>query len=352
MDAKVTGNFISTLRKEHNITQKQLAEKLNVSDKAISRWETGKGYPDIESLLALSNIFSVSINELLCGTRITNDTMADNAQKDIASAYILTAEKKQQIHNLAIALVILLWLSIVATIALAIYHRFPDFYQDVMGSPNCVIAADYSHMTLFGEQYVPLVLDGGTDCISSELLIHEAQVEGETFFGKLLFGDMIYSVRNCKNNDIIFLQSDSGPLQSELYCKASKLQSLQEAAANGSYHIVTAVIPTDNGYWDLTLNDTLSEMIMNAQYILSEDVNCDYSFSNGDKWIDIHLAQPNTPFIKREGMLLNKNGQYYWFDYDDIPPTQNNANYSGIKAYEIDDKYDTELDQLFSYPKQ
>jgi transcriptional regulator with XRE-family HTH domain len=59
MDAKTTGQFISFLRKEKGMTQKQLSEKLNVSDKAISRWETGRGFPDIESLQALSCEFSV-----------------------------------------------------------------------------------------------------------------------------------------------------------------------------------------------------------------------------------------------------------------------------------------------------
>lgn len=46
MDPKTTGVFISKLRKERGLTQKQMADKLNVSDKAVSRWETGKGYPD------------------------------------------------------------------------------------------------------------------------------------------------------------------------------------------------------------------------------------------------------------------------------------------------------------------
>ena len=69
MDPKTTGQFISFLRKEKGMTQKQLSEKLNLSDKAISRWETGRGFPDIESLQALSNEFYVSINELLYGKR-------------------------------------------------------------------------------------------------------------------------------------------------------------------------------------------------------------------------------------------------------------------------------------------
>lgn len=350
MDAKVTGNFIASLRKENNLTQKQLAEKLNVSDKAISRWETGKGYPDIESLLALSNIFSVSINELLCGTRITNDTMADNAQKDIASAYIQTAEKKQKIHKLAIVLLILLWLSIVAAIAIAVCNLFPHFYQDVMGSPNCVIAADYSHMTLFGERYVPLVLDG-IDCTPSELLIHEAQLEGENFIGKLMFGDMIYSVRGCENNDIIYLETDAGPLETLYYCKENKVNTYKTLSEQPGYDLYTAHIETkDYSYWDLTLSATLSQMLEEKEYTISNTVNCGLEYES--KHIVIQAKKRSSPFLRTEGEIIFKDGQYYWFDYDEIPPTQNNADYSGIKAYEIDDKYDGELDLLFSYHKQ
>ena len=71
MDTQKTGEFIKTLRKENNLTQIQLAEKLSCTDKAISRWETGKGLPDADMLLSLSDIFSVSINEILLGERFT-----------------------------------------------------------------------------------------------------------------------------------------------------------------------------------------------------------------------------------------------------------------------------------------
>ena len=69
MTTQKCGEFIASLRKEKKLTQKELADKLNVTDKAISRWETGKGYPDVESLQNLSAFFGVSINELLAGEK-------------------------------------------------------------------------------------------------------------------------------------------------------------------------------------------------------------------------------------------------------------------------------------------
>ena len=58
------GRFIAQLRKENGLTQKELAEKLNVTDKAFSKWETGKCYPDIETIEKISHLFEISINEM------------------------------------------------------------------------------------------------------------------------------------------------------------------------------------------------------------------------------------------------------------------------------------------------
>ncbi len=69
MDAKLTGRFIAGLRKERGLTQGELAAELNVTNKAVSRWETGAGFPDVDSMMALSEFFGVSVNELLLGRR-------------------------------------------------------------------------------------------------------------------------------------------------------------------------------------------------------------------------------------------------------------------------------------------
>lgn len=83
MDAAKCGTFIAELRSERGMTQKELSEALNVSDKAISRWETGKGYPDVSSLMALSEFFSVSVNELLSGKRIDIEKLSTTADENV-----------------------------------------------------------------------------------------------------------------------------------------------------------------------------------------------------------------------------------------------------------------------------
>ena len=69
MNPKFTGEFISQLRKEKKLTQSELAELLQVTDKAISRWEVGDGYPDVSILPRLSTILGVTVDEILSGKR-------------------------------------------------------------------------------------------------------------------------------------------------------------------------------------------------------------------------------------------------------------------------------------------
>ncbi len=69
MDNLKFGKFIKELRKEKNMTQKELAEKLYLTDKAISKWERGLSFPDITVLNSISEIFNVSVTEILNGER-------------------------------------------------------------------------------------------------------------------------------------------------------------------------------------------------------------------------------------------------------------------------------------------
>ena len=67
MDVEKISNLIKTKRKEKGLTQEELAQKINVTEKAISRWETGRGTPDISLLVPLSEELGVSVSEILKG---------------------------------------------------------------------------------------------------------------------------------------------------------------------------------------------------------------------------------------------------------------------------------------------
>ncbi len=81
MNQYVTGAVIKELREKHHLTQAELAGKLNVSDKTISKWETAKGYPDISLLEPIAKVFGISITELISGNAVSNVNVSANMMR-------------------------------------------------------------------------------------------------------------------------------------------------------------------------------------------------------------------------------------------------------------------------------
>lgn len=81
MDCVKTGNLIRTLRMQRQMTQKELAQKLAVSDKAISKWERGLGCPDLTSLNAVAEALQVNVSELLAGEAVAPTNLLGNLRK-------------------------------------------------------------------------------------------------------------------------------------------------------------------------------------------------------------------------------------------------------------------------------
>lgn len=96
MDNEQMARFISELRKSQKMTQKELAEKLNVTDKAVSKWERGLSYPDISLLSPLAEIFGITTNELLKGQR--NDMLSFETAEvnNVVEASLQYADKATQ----------------------------------------------------------------------------------------------------------------------------------------------------------------------------------------------------------------------------------------------------------------
>ena len=82
MEQVKIGKFIAKCRKEKNITQAELAEKLNITDRAISKWETGKGMPDSSIMLDLCKELNITVNELLSGEMIKMENYDKKAEEN------------------------------------------------------------------------------------------------------------------------------------------------------------------------------------------------------------------------------------------------------------------------------
>lgn len=86
MDQEKVGKFIAQLRRERGMTQEKLGERLGVTNKTVSRWETGRYMPDVDKLLELSELLGVSVNELLSGERLeTPERAVEKAEENLIS---------------------------------------------------------------------------------------------------------------------------------------------------------------------------------------------------------------------------------------------------------------------------
>lgn len=95
MDQIKTGKFIASLRKEQGLTQAVLAEKLGITDRAVSKWETGKCLPDAAIMPELCKILGISVNELLAGEIIAMDDYKEIAEKNLAEGVRMENEKNK-----------------------------------------------------------------------------------------------------------------------------------------------------------------------------------------------------------------------------------------------------------------
>ncbi len=119
------GNFIARKRKEHNLTQKQLADKLSISDKAISKWENGRCMPDVAVMLDLCNVLNITVNDLLNGEVVIMENYKEKSEELLLE---MVKEKEERDKMLLIAEVII---GIVSLIPLLIATVFVAYNQGI-----------------------------------------------------------------------------------------------------------------------------------------------------------------------------------------------------------------------------
>ncbi len=132
MDQIKIGKFISTRRKEVGLTQSQLAEKLNITDRAVSKWETGRTLPDSSIMLDLCNILKITVNDLLTGEIVT----MENYDKEKEKTLIEIVKEKQQADKMLLKLEIVfgvICVSIMLTLCMiAAYVQMEDWLRIVL----------------------------------------------------------------------------------------------------------------------------------------------------------------------------------------------------------------------------
>ena len=121
MDQIKIGRFIAECRKAQNLTQMQLAEKLNITDRAVSKWETGKSLPDSSIMIELCKILNITVNDLLCGEVVTMDNYNKEFEKKLLEMVKQKEEADKRLLNMEILTGIICIVFMLALIFIAAY---------------------------------------------------------------------------------------------------------------------------------------------------------------------------------------------------------------------------------------
>ena len=137
MEQIKSGKFIAELRKSHGMTQLQLAEKLGVSDKTVSRWECGKGMPELSILMPLCEVLEINVNELLSGEFLTQESYSQKAEENMLNLIQETTENKVKNSYSFISV----FLSCVVIAAIIVFTL-------LQGGVNGMVVLDYTSFLL------------------------------------------------------------------------------------------------------------------------------------------------------------------------------------------------------------
>ena len=142
MDQIKIGKFIAERRKFVNLTQFELAEKLGITDRAVSRWETGKTMPDSSIMLELCSILKISVNELLSGEILSMDDYKNQLEKNLIEAVKQKEQADKRLLTLEVVIIVLSVLVLLIPILLAAYLELETWQRIVLvcsGVIPCVV---------------------------------------------------------------------------------------------------------------------------------------------------------------------------------------------------------------------
>ena len=120
MDQIKIGKFIAECRKKQNLTQMQLSEKLNITDRAVSKWETGKSLPDSSIMLELCDILKITVNDLLYGEVVTMENYNKELENNLLEMIRQKEESDKRLLRIEIVMGICCILPLIASIIIAL----------------------------------------------------------------------------------------------------------------------------------------------------------------------------------------------------------------------------------------
>ena len=145
MDQQKIGKFIAQRRKAAELTQAQLAERLHITDRAVSKWETGKAMPDTSIMLALCDVLKITVNDLLCGEVVSMDHYNQQLENNLLE---MVKQKEERDKNLLALEVVIAVVSLV-------------YYFTLVALASLLYMEDWLRIVLLLGGMVPLLISMG-----------------------------------------------------------------------------------------------------------------------------------------------------------------------------------------------
>lgn len=168
MNQAKIGRFIASCRKEQGMTQAALAERLGISDRAVSKWETGRSMPDSGIMLELCGLLGINVNELLSGERIMEETYSKRLEENLLDLAQQKEEKDRQMLRLEVVIGYTATVSFLTLVFVASFVEMPSWLRVlliVIGSVMFAVGignavkieqtAGYYECPNCGHRYVP-----------------------------------------------------------------------------------------------------------------------------------------------------------------------------------------------------
>lgn len=171
MDQNKTGKFIAQMRRTQNLTQRQLADQLAISDKTVSKWESGKGLPEVSLMLPLCEILQITVNDLLSGEKVAAGEYQKKAEENMMDLIRENAENKEHM-TLSIICGVITVIAVCALVMLASYLELPVAVRILLlvsavltaiagigAAARLEVKAGYYECSHCGALFVPTMID-------------------------------------------------------------------------------------------------------------------------------------------------------------------------------------------------
>ena len=172
MDQLRIGKFISEKRKTKGMTQAQLAEKLGITDRAVSKWETGRSMPDVSIMLELCDMLGITVNDLLCGEVVSMERFNETTERNLIEMARQKEESDKRLLNIEIVLMTIAGLFLLVMLLTAIFitkESLLSFGLISLGFVTFIIAslfalrieqtAGYYECGKCGNRYIPTYMN-------------------------------------------------------------------------------------------------------------------------------------------------------------------------------------------------